>query len=53
MALYSYQIKKLNQMGALYEINEGRVTILQPGFYNDYVGVKDEDQNNGYLEVSL
>lgn len=53
VALYSYQIKKLNQMGALYEIHEGRVTILQPGFYNDYVGVKDEDQNNGYLEVSL
>ena len=52
VSLYSYQVKKLENLGALYTILGERAVVLQSSYYDDYVGVVDEDRNYGYLEVS-
>ena len=53
VSLYSYQLNKLEKLGALYKILDDKATVLQPQFYDDYIGVIDEDKNYGYLEVSI
>ncbi len=53
VSMYSYQLKKLEEIGAVFEILDGRALALQSLYYDNNIGVVEEDKNNGYLEVSL
>lgn len=51
VSLYAFQKDKLEELGALYSICDGCITVLQKAFYDDTIGVRTDNDKYAFLEA--